>query len=96
MTLIAVNRGVLGHGAVDETRTRNSLLGRQGLHQLNYYRILKLLATAPCTSASTPVNRNDAGKVPWKATLCSAVFEYHLSGDSDGARTHDLQRDRLT
>ena len=54
-----------------------------------------LLATAPCTSASTPVNRNDAGKVPWKATLCSAVFKYHLSGDSEELRYPDLQRDRL-
>ena len=32
-------RRAKGDGAIDETWTRNSLLGRQVLYQLNYYRI---------------------------------------------------------
>lgn len=33
-------RRAKGDGAIDETWTRNNLLGRQVLYQLNYYRIL--------------------------------------------------------
>ena len=43
--------------------------------QLSYTRILKLLATAPCTSASTPVIGNDAGTVSFKAN----PFKQYLS-----------------
>ena len=70
-------------GANDEARTRYLHLGKVALYQMSYIRI----------SGASGRNR----------TIDTRIFSpllYRLSyrgkiGDPDGARTHDLQRDRL-
>ena len=72
------------NGAVDEARTRDLHLGKVALYQLSYYRILY-------------------GALGRNRTTDTVIFShmlYQLSyqgihGDPKGARTPDLQRDRL-
>ena len=72
------------NGAVDEARTRDLNLGKVALYQLSYYRI---------NGASNRSRTSD--------TQIFSLLLYQLSyrgkyiGDPNGARTHDLQRDRL-
>ena len=71
------------NGAVDGTRTRDIHLGKVALYQLSYYRINGALGRNRTTD-----------------TVIFSHMLYRLSyqgtyGDPDGARTHDLQRDRL-
>ena len=49
-TYTGMYRFNLSRGAVDETRTRNNLLGRQMLYQLNYYRMYMLLLLRGATA----------------------------------------------
>ena len=70
------------NGAVDEARTRDLHLGKVALYQLSYYRI------------------SAAGRNRTTDTLIFSQLLYRLSyqgeyGDPEGARTLDLQRDRL-
>ena len=69
------------NGAVDETRTRDLHLGKVALYQLSYYR---------------------AGALGRNRTTDTVIFSHMLyrlsyqgNGDQEGARTLDLQRDRL-
>ena len=72
------------NGAVDGTRTRDIHLGKVALYQLSYYRI-------------------KPGALGRNRTTDTVIFShmlYRLSyqgkyGDPEGARTLDLQRDRL-
>ena len=69
--------------AVDETRTRDLHLGKVALYQLSYYRI-----------------RYAAGRNRTTDTEIFSLLLYRLSYrgifyDPEGARTLDLQRDRL-
>ena len=69
-------------GAVDGIRTRDIHLGKVALYQLSYYRKCAL------------------GRNRTTDTQIFSLLLYRLSyqgkyGDPDGARTHDLQRDRL-
>ena len=71
------------NGAVDETRTRDLHLGKVALYQLSYYR----------THGALGRNRTTD-------TVIFSHMLYRLSyqgkyGDPKGARTPDLQRDRL-
>ena len=79
----------LGHGtnkerAVDEARTRDLHLGKVALYQLSYYRM-----------------ESAAGRNRTTDTQIFSLLLYRLSyrgkydGDPEGARTLDLQRDRL-
>ena len=71
------------NGAVDGTRTRDIHLGKVALYQLSYYRINGALGRNRTTD-----------------TVIFSHMLYRLSyqgiyGDPEGARTLDLQRDRL-
>ena len=71
------------NGAVDGTRTRDIHLGKVALYQLSYYRIKCALGRNRTTD-----------------TVIFSHMLYRLSyqgvyGDPEGARTLDLQRDRL-
>ena len=71
------------NGAVDGTRTRDIHLGKVALYQLSYYRIKCALGRNRTTD-----------------TVIFSHMLYRLSyqgvyGDPEGARTRDLQRDRL-
>ena len=71
------------NGAVDGTRTRDIHLGKVALYQLSYYRIKCALGRNRTTD-----------------TVIFSHMLYQLSyqgryGDPEGARTLDLQRDRL-
>ena len=75
--------GALKNGAVDEARTRDLHLGKVALYQLSYYRIKGALGRNRTTD-----------------TVIFSHMLYQLSyqgkyGDPEGARTLDLQRDRL-
>ena len=71
------------NGAVDEARTRDLHLGKVALYQLSYYRI----------------KRGALGRNRTTDTVIFSHMLYRLSyqgiGDPEGARTLDLQRDRL-
>ena len=72
------------NGAVDETRTRDLHLGKVALYQLSYYRI----------------GDGALGRSRTTDTQIFSLLLYQLSyqgkyGDPEGARTLDLQRDRL-
>ena len=78
-------KGIFGqkNGAVDEARTRDLHLGKVALYQLSYYRMYGALGRNRTTD-----------------TLIFSQLLYRLSyqgeyGDPEGARTLDLQRDRL-
>ena len=71
------------NGAVDGTRTRDIHLGKVALYQLSYYRMECALGRNRTTD-----------------TVIFSHMLYRLSyqgkyGDPEGARTLDLQRDRL-
>ena len=71
------------NGAVDEARTRDLHLGKVALYQLSYYRLNGALGRNRTTD-----------------TVIFSQMLYRLSyqgeyGDPEGARTLDLQRDRL-
>ena len=70
-------------GAVDETRTRDLNLGKVALYQLSYYRILWCLGP-----------ESNQRHVDFQSTALPTELPRH-SGDPEGARTLDLQRDRL-
>ena len=75
--------GTIKNGAVDGTRTRDIHLGKVALYQLSYYRIKCALGRNRTTD-----------------TVIFSHMLYRLSyqgkyGDPEGARTLDLQRDRL-
>ena len=71
------------NGAVDEARTRDLHLGKVALYQLSYYRIIK----------------RALGRNRTTDTVIFSHMLYQLSyqgrRDPEGARTLDLQRDRL-
>ena len=74
--------GTVKNGAVDEARTRDLHLGKVALYQLSYYRIRCALGRNRTTD-----------------TVIFSHMLYRLSyqgkRDPEGARTLDLQRDRL-
>ena len=70
-------------GAVDETRTRDLNLGKVALYQLSYYSILWCLGP-----------ESNQRHVDFQSTALPTELPRH-SGDPEGARTLDLQRDRL-
>ncbi len=74
--------GTVKNGAVDEARTRDLHLGKVALYQLSYYRIKCALGRNRTTD-----------------TVIFSHMLYRLSYqgkcDPEGARTLDLQRDRL-
>ena len=71
------------NGAIDEARTRDLHLGKVALYQLSYYRII----------------RRALGRNRTTDTVIFSHMLYQLSyqgrRDPEGARTLDLQRDRL-
>ena len=67
--------------AVDETRTRDLHLGKVALYQLSYYR-------------KTGAGRNRTTDTEIFSLLLY-LLSYRAISDPNGARTHDLQRDRL-
>ena len=71
------------NGAVDETRTRDLHLGKVALYQLSYYRI-------KCRGAES-----NHRHVDFQSTALPTELPRHMYGDPEGARTLDLQRDRL-
>ena len=73
--------GTIKIGAVDETRTRDLHLGKVALYQLSYYR-------------KTGAGRNRTTDTEIFSLLLY-LLSYRAISDPNGARTHDLQRDRL-
>ena len=71
-----------GNGAVDEARTRDLHLGKVALYQLSYYRI-------KCRGAES-----NHRHVDFQSTALPTELPRH-NYDPEGARTLDLQRDRL-
>ena len=69
-------------GAVDEARTRDLHLGKVALYQLSYYRKW-------CLGAES-----NHRHVDFQSTALPTELPRH-HGDPEGARTLDLQRDRL-
>ena len=78
----AQKRGCKKHGAVDETRTRDLRLGKATLYQLSYYRTW-------CLGAES-----NHRHVDFQSTALPTELPRQI-GDLEGARTLDLQRDRL-
>ena len=74
--------GIPVSGAVDETRTRDLNLGKVALYQLSYYRMW-------CLGAE--LNHRH---VDFQSTALPTELPRQI-GDPEGARTLDLQRDRL-
>ena len=70
------------NGAVDGTRTRDIHLGKVALYQLSYYR--KYGAQGRNRTTDTEI-----------FSLLLYRLSYLGKGDAEGARTLDLQRDRL-
>ena len=75
-------RNLSRRGAVDETRTRDLNLGKVALYQLSYYRMW-------CLGAES-----NHRHVDFQSTALPTELPRH-TGDPEGARTLDLQRDRL-
>ena len=69
--------------AVDEARTRDLHLGKVALYQLSYYRKW-------CLGAES-----NHRHVDFQSTALPTELPRHMYGDPEGARTLDLQRDRL-
>ena len=72
------------NGAVDGTRTRDIHLGKVALYQLSYYRINGALGRNRTTDT-----------VIFSHMLYRLSYQGIWDGDPEGARTLDLQRDRL-
>ena len=70
--------------AVDETRTRDLHLGKVALYQLSYYRIKGTGALGRNRTTDTEI-----------FSLLLYRLSYRGTYDPEGARTLDLQRDRL-
>ena len=70
-------------GAVDEARTRDLHLGKVALYQLSYYR----------THGAFGRNRTTDTQ-DFQSAALPTELPRHI-GDPEGARTLDLQRDRL-
>ena len=75
--------GTEKNGAVDEARTRDLHLGKVALYQLSYYRI------PWCLGAESNHRHCDFQSHALPTELPRQI------GDPEGARTLDLQRDRL-
>ena len=75
--------GAVKNGAVDETRTRDLHLGKVALYQLSYYRM------------KCALGRNRTTDTQIFSLLLYLLSYQGKYGDPNGARTHDLQRDRL-
>ena len=75
---------IIRNGAVDGARTRDLHLGKVALYQLSYYRII----CVPWGGIEPPTRR---------FSVCCSTDLATKAKDSDpeGARTLDLQRDRL-
>ena len=71
-------------GAVDGARTRDLHLGKVALYQLSYYRINCALGR----------NRTTDTQI-FSLLLYRLSYQGKYDGDPEGARTLDLQRDRL-
>ena len=82
MQSFALPLGYGANGAVDEIRTRDIHLGKVALYQLSYYRIYGALGR----------NRTTDTEI---FSLLLYRLSYQGFGDAEGARTLDLQRDRL-
>ena len=76
--------GTKQNGAVDGARTRDLHLGKVALYQLSYYRIME------CA-----LGRNRTTDTQIFSLLLYRLSYQGRSGDPEGARTLDLQRDRL-
>ena len=70
--------------AVDEARTRDLHLGKVALYQLSYYR----------THGALGRNRTTDTQI-FSLLLYRLSYQGRYNGDPEGARTLDLQRDRL-
>ena len=75
--------GTVKNGAVDEARTRDLNLGKVALYQLSYYRM------------NGALGRNRTTDTQIFSLLLYLLSYQGKYGDPNGARTHDLQRDRL-
>ena len=73
-----------GNGAVDGARTRELHLGKVALYQLSYYR----------THGALGRNRTTDTQI-FSLLLYRLSYQGRYNGDPEGARTLDLQRDRL-
>ena len=82
MQSFALPLGYDADGAVDEIRTRDIHLGKVALYQLSYYR--KYGAQGRNRTTDTEI-----------FSLLLYRLSYLGKGDAEGARTLDLQRDRL-
>ena len=72
------------NGAVDGARTRDLHLGKVALYQLSYYRMKCALGRNRTTDT-----------VIFSHMLYRLSYQGEYDGDPEGARTLDLQRDRL-
>ena len=72
------------NGAVDEARTRDLHLGKVALYQLSYYRIIR-----------RALGRNRTTDTVIFSHMLYRLRYQGIYGDPEGARTLDLQRDRL-
>ena len=70
--------------AVDETRTRDLHLGKVALYQLSYYRMRR-----------RALGRNRTTDTQIFSLLLYRLSYQGMKCDPEGARTLDLQRDRL-
>ena len=75
--------GALKNGAVDEARTRDLHLGKVALYQLSYYRKKRCLGA-----------ESNHRHIDFQSIALPTELPRHY-GDPKGARTPDLQRDRL-
>ena len=73
-----------GNGAVDGARTRDLHLGKVALYQLSYYR----------THGAWGRTRTTDTQI-FSLLLYRLSYQGRYNGDPEGARTLDLQRDRL-
>ena len=71
------------NGAVDEARTRDLHLGKVALYQLSYYR------------RHGALGRNRTTHTVIFSHMLYLLSYQGIYGDPEGARTLDLQRDRL-
>ena len=76
--------GTLRKRAVDEARTRDLHLGKVALYQLSYYRIKRGCALGRNRTTDTVIFSHMLYRL-----------SYQGKRDPEGARTLDLQRDRL-
>ena len=78
--------GAKGNGAVDEIRTRDLHLGKVALYHMSYYRRF---------GAQPAAGRNRTTDTGIFSPLLYQLSYRGIYGDREGARTLDLQRDRL-